>query len=172
MKTPEIVYHSKRFHVERVVQTTLDGREHEREVVRHPGAVVILPILPDGRVVFVKNFRVAIAETLIELPAGTLDHDEPPIKTAERELAEETGYRTGKIEHLLTYCMSPGILDEKMHLFLATDLTPGETALEPGEDIETYLCSWNEALKLAETGLIRDAKTLVGLLYFDKFGKG
>ena len=143
MKKHEVLYQSQRFRIERVIQTTPDGREHVREVVRHPGAVVILPILPDGRVVFVKNFRVAVDETLIELPAGTLDHDEPPIKTAERELAEETGYRAGKIEHLLRFCMSPGILDEKMHLFLATEL--------------------------ARAGEIRDAKSLVGLLYYDKF---
>jgi ADP-ribose pyrophosphatase len=133
---------------------------------------VILPILPDGRVVFVKNFRVAVGETLIELPAGTLDHDEEsPEKTALRELAEETGYRAGKIEHLLTYCMSPGILDEKMHFYLATDLTAGETALEPGEEIEPFLCSWSEAMELARSGEIRDAKSLIGLLYFDKFRK-
>ena len=130
---------------------------------------MILPILPDGRVVFVKNFRVAVEEALIELPAGTLDHDEPPLATAGRELAEETGYRAGKIAHLLSFCMSPGILDEKMHLFLATELMPGETALEAGEDIETFLCPWHEALKLARLGEIRDAKSLVGLLYYDKF---
>jgi ADP-ribose pyrophosphatase len=169
MPQREIVYRASRFNIERVIQTTSDGREHEREIVRHPGAVVILPILPDGRVVFVKNYRVAVDEVLIELPAGTLDHDEPPLETARRELAEETGYRTGKIEPVLTFCMSPGILDETMHLFLATDLTPGEMALEPGEEIEPFLCPWNEALKLAETGKIRDAKSLVGLLYFDKF---
>ena len=169
MKKPEVVYQSKRYRIERVIQTTPDGREHEREIVRHPGAVVILPILPDGRVVFVKNFRVAVGETLIELPAGTLDHEELLLKTAERELAEETGYRAGRIEHLLTFCMSPGILDEKMHLFLATDLTPGEMALEAGEELEPFLCPWNEALKLARSGEIRDAKSLVGLLYYDKF---
>jgi ADP-ribose pyrophosphatase len=171
MQTPEILHKAQRFHIERVIQTTPDGQEHVREIVRHPGAVVILPILPDGRVVFVKNFRVAVGETLIELPAGTLDHDEPVINTAERELAEETGYRTGKIEHLLTFCMSPGILDEKMHLYLATELTPGETALEPGEDIETFLCPWNQALEMAKSGEIRDAKSLVGLLYYEKFLK-
>jgi ADP-ribose pyrophosphatase len=169
MNDPEILCQATRFHVERVIQTTPDGREHVREVVRHPGAVVVLPILPDGSVVFVKNFRVAVGETLVELPAGTLDHDEPPIKTAERELAEETGYRAGKIEPLLTFCMSPGILDEKMHMFLATELTPGETALEEGEDIETFVCPWEEAMRLVRSGEIHDAKSLVGLLYFEKF---
>jgi ADP-ribose pyrophosphatase len=171
MKNPPILYRAQRFHIERVVQTTADGQEHQREVVRHPGAVVVLPLLPDGRVVLVKIFRAAVGETLIELPAGTLDRAETPRETALRELAEETGYRAGKIEHLLTYCMSPGILDEKMHLFLATELTPGETALEAGEEIESFSCPWDEALQLIRSGKIHDAKSLVGLLYYERFCK-
>ncbi|MCC6125488.1 MAG: NUDIX hydrolase [Pirellulales bacterium] len=169
MNNPQILYRAQRFRVERVVQTTPDGHEHEREIVRHPGAAVVLPLLPDGRVVFVRIFRAAVGETLIELPAGTLDRDEPPRETALRELAEETGYRAGKIEHLLTYCMSPGILDEKMHLFLATELTPGVAALEAGEEIEPFYCSWDEALNSIRSGEIHDAKSLVGLLYYEKF---
>jgi ADP-ribose pyrophosphatase len=171
MKNPDITHQSKRFHVERVVQTTPDGREHEKEIVRHPGAVVILPILPDRRLVFVKVYRVAVGETLIELPAGTLDRDEPPIKTAVRELAEETGYRAGKIEPLLRFCMSPGILDEKMHLFLATELVPGEMSLDPGEDLQPFSCTLSEAMKMIETGRVHDAKTLVALLYYERFRK-
>ena len=139
MIIPEILYQAKRFRIERVVQTTPDGQKHEREIVRHPGAVVILPLLDDGRIVFVRNYRVAVEEYLLELPAGTLDHSPDPRLTAERELAEETGYRAATWEPLITFCMSPGILDEKMHLFLATELTPGKTALEPGEDIQTVL---------------------------------
>jgi ADP-ribose pyrophosphatase len=169
MNLPEVLFRAQRFCVESVVQNTSDGRQLVREIVRHPGAVVILPILADGQVVFVKNFRAAVNETLIELPAGTLDHDEPPIETAKRELAEETGYRAKTIEPLLTFCMSPGILDEKMHLFLATDLTPGETALEEGEEIEPFLCNWDDALALVGSGEIRDAKSIVGLLYYDRF---
>jgi ADP-ribose pyrophosphatase len=169
MNLPEILFRAQRFCVESVVQKTADGRQLVREIVRHPGAVVILPILSDGRVVFVKNFRAAVNETLIELPAGTLDHDEPPIKTAERELAEETGYRAKTIEPLLTFCMSPGILDEKMHLFLATGLTAGETALEEGEEIESFLCPWDDAIELVRCGEIRDAKSIASLLYYDRF---
>ena len=169
MKKPEIIFQAKRFDIERVVQVTPDGVEHVREIVRHPGAVVILPLLDDGQVVFIRNYRVAVNETLIELPAGTLDHAEDPQLTAIRELAEETGYRAGNIEHLLTFCMSPGILDEKMHLFLATSLTAGEMALEPGEDIQPFLCTWDEAIAMARRGEIRDAKSLVGLLYYERF---
>ena len=86
-----------------------------------------------------------------------------------REFAEETGYRAGRIEHLITFCMSPGILDERMYLYLAEDLQPGAMALEAGEDIQPLLCTWSEALEMARRGEIRDAKTLAGLLYYRTF---
>ena len=169
MPNNEILFSGKRFHVERAIQTMPDGSQHVREVVRHPGAVVILPLLDDGRICFVRNYRVAVGQTLIELPAGTLEPGEDPAKTAVRELAEETGYRAALIEHLLTFCMSPGILDEQMHLYLAEQLSPGPMALEPGEDIQPLLCTWEEAMEMARRGEIRDAKTLVGLLYYQRF---
>ena len=166
MSNPDILFQGRRFRVERAVQVTRDGVEHVREVVRHPGAVVILPLLEDGRLCFVRNYRVAVDQTLIELPAGTLEPGEDPAETAARELAEETGYRAASIEHLLTFCMSPGILDEKMHLYLARELQPGPMALEAGEDIEPMLCTWEESLEMVRRGEIHDAKTLVGLLYY------
>ncbi len=169
---PEILFQAQRFRVEKVVQTTPDGVDHVRQIVRHPGAVVILPLLGDGRVCFVKNFRVAVNQTLVELPAGTLESNEDPASTAERELAEETGYRAGRMRHLLTFCMSPGILDEQMHLYLAEDLQPGAMALEPGEDIQPLICTWDEALEMVRRGEIRDAKTIVGLLYYRMFLNG
>jgi ADP-ribose pyrophosphatase len=169
MDRPEILFQAQRFRVERAVQITPDGNRHLRDVVRHPGAVVILPLLDDGRVCFERNYRVAVDQTLIELPAGTLEPNEDPAETARRELIEETGYRAGRIEHLLTFCMSPGILDEQMYLYLARDLTPGPTALEAGEDIQPLLCTWEEAMAMARRGDIRDAKTLVGLLYYHTF---
>lgn len=166
MNEPDILFQGKIFRVERAVQTTPDGVEHQRQVVRHPGAVAVLPILDDGRICFVRNYRVAVGETLIELPAGTLEPGEEPARTAERELAEETGYRAGRIQHLLTFHMSPGILDERMHLYLAEQLEPGPTALEPGEDIQTFLCTMDEAMRMIDSGEIRDSKTLVGLLWY------
>jgi ADP-ribose pyrophosphatase len=169
MSTPKILFQARRFRVEQVVQTTPDGVEHIRDIVRHPGAVVILPLLDDGRICFEKNYRVAVDETLIELPAGTLEPGEDIAEAARRELAEETGYRAGNIEHLLTFCMSPGILDEQMHLYLATQLQAGPTALEAGEDIQPLLCTWEESLAMIERGEIRDAKTLVGLMYYRMF---
>ncbi|MCE5269416.1 MAG: NUDIX hydrolase [Planctomycetaceae bacterium] len=169
MTTPEILYQGWRFRVERAVQVTPDGVEHVRQVIRHPGAVVILPLLDDGRICLQRNFRVAVGRKLIELPAGTLEPNEDPAETARRELAEETGYRAGRIEHVLTFWMSPGILDERMHLYLARDLQAGPTALEPGEDIETLLCNWDEAMGLIRRGDIQDGKTLVALLHYRTF---
>lgn len=169
MNSPDILFQAQRFRVERVVQTTPDGQEHVREIVRHPGAVVILPLLDDGRICFVRNYRVAVEQAMIELPAGTLEPDEDPAETAVRELAEETGYRAARIEHLLTFCMSPGILDERMHLYLAVGLEPGPMALEPGEDIQPLRYTWDEALEMVRQGEICDAKTLAGLLYYRTF---
>ena len=135
MKTPEVLYQAKRFRVERVTQESADGSQHVKEIVRHAGAVTIVPLLDDGRICFVENYRAAVGQRLVELPAGTLEPPEPPEKTASRELAEETGYRAAHIEHLTTFFMSPGILDEKLYVYAATGLAPGKMALEAGEDI-------------------------------------
>jgi ADP-ribose pyrophosphatase len=169
MESPDILFRAKRFNVERVVQVMPDGSHHVREIIRHPGAVVLLPLLDDGRICFVRNFRVAVGQTLIELPAGTLEPHESPADTAVRELAEETGYRAGRVEHLLTFCMSPGILDEQMHFFLAEQLQAGPTSLDAGEDIQPLLCTWDEALGMIGRGEIRDAKSLAALLYYHTF---
>ena len=169
MSESDVLFTGKRFRVERAVQTLADGTPHVREIVRHPGAVALLPLLDDGRICLLKNYRVAVDETLFELPAGTLEPGEDPQETARRELIEETGYRAENIEPVNTFFLSPGILDEKMHLYVATGLTLGPTALEPGEQIETILATWDEALAMVRDGRIHDAKTLVGLLYYATF---
>ena len=170
MNRPELLFEGTRFRVEQAIQVTPDGEEHVREVVRHPGAVTVLPLLDDGRVCLVRNFRVAVDRTLIELPAGTLEPGEDPAECARRELAEETGYRAEGIELLATFYMSPGILDERMHLYLATGLEPGPMDLEPGEDLQPLPAAWPDAMEMARDGRIRDSKTLVGLLYYEVFG--
>jgi ADP-ribose pyrophosphatase len=169
MNTPEVLYQAKRFRVERVTQQSADGTRHAKEIVRHPGAVTILPLLDDGHLCFVENYRVAVGERLVELPAGTLEPPEEPVKAALRELAEETGYRAARIEHLTTLCMSPGILDEKMHVYVASGLASGEMALEAGEDICVLRLTWQEALEMIEDGRIHDAKSVAALLYYDTF---
>ena len=159
----EILFQSKLFYVEKRFQTGRSGKPLERHVIVHPGAVGILPVLADSRIVLIKQYRVAADSYLIEIPAGTLEPGEEPIKTAERELTEETGYVAGKIEPMTTIFSSPGILHEKLHLFLATDLKAGSTALEDGEDIELLLVTGDQVRQMLKNGEIRDAKTLVAL---------
>jgi len=164
----EVLLTAQKFRVVRETITTPSGKTKSREIVRHPGACVIVPLLDDGRVCLIRNWRVAVNQTLIELPAGTLEPPETPGKTAERELIEETGYRAQQIEFLHAFFLSPGILDEKMYLYLATGLTAGETAREEGEEIENWLVQWEEAIAMIFRGEIQDAKTIVGLLWVDR----
>ncbi len=166
MNEPRLLFEGDRFRVVRLQRTAPDGVVRVRQIIQHPGAVTLLPLLDDGRVCFVQNYRAAVDQTLIELPAGTLEPGEDPVQTARRELAEETGYRAGRIELLATFFMSPGILDEKMYLYLATALTPGPMALQPDEHIQPLVTTWQKALEMARDGRIQDAKTLTGLLLF------
>ncbi len=168
----DVLFQSRLFQIVRRFQTGRSGKPLERHVILHPGAVCVLPILPDGRVILIKQYRVAVDKTLIELPAGTREPNEEPIVTAGRELSEETGYRAGKIEHLTTFYTSPGILHEEMHLFLASDLQPGETDLEDGEDIERLILDWDEIKTRIASGEIQDGKTLAGLMWYMSIREG
>jgi ADP-ribose pyrophosphatase len=165
---PEELLVTRRFRVVRHTETGADGKVHVKETVQHPGAVAILPLLEDDRVCLIRNYRVAVSKRLVELPAGTLEAGEDPAVTAGRELIEETGYRAATIEKLREFTMSPGILNERMHLYLARGLQLGERALEPGEEIETLVVAWSDAMRMVFNGTIEDAKTLVGLMYYDR----
>jgi ADP-ribose pyrophosphatase len=112
----------------------------------------------------VEVVRTAVGATLLELPAGTLDRVESLADAAARELAEETGYRAGRLTAAGAFWMSPGILRERMHLFVAEDLTAGPQALEPGEQIQTRIVSWDEAVAMCRDGRIEDAKTIAAVL--------
>jgi len=148
------------FRVERLSVDCADGAVREREVVRHPGAVTVIAVLPDGRLVLVRNRRVAVGLRLVEFCAGKLEPGEEPAATAARELEEETGYSAGRIESLGRFFTSPGFADEVMHVFLASDLRPGPQRLEPGEELEVLVLSEPELRAAIARGEILDGKTL------------
>lgn len=148
--------------------TLPNGQQQVREIVLHRGAAVMLPILDQERIVMVWNYRYPIAQRLLELPAGTLDPGESPETCAARELEEEIGYRAGKLTKLAEFYPSPGVLSECMHLFLAEDLQPSQQKLEPGEDLQMEVMPLEEALTRVLRGEIRDGKTIVGLLLYDR----
>lgn len=166
-----IVFQSRKFRVQRR-EFDAGGTHHVFDIILHAGAAVILPVLDDGRVVLIHNYRVAVGEELLELPAGTLDDAEPPETCAARELAEETGYRAGRLEPLVSFFSTPGILTERMHTFVATELRPGPTARETGEQIDVRPMELDEALAAVRSGRITDGKTILALLYYDRFVRG
>lgn len=154
----------------RVVQLKVDrviepgGIETKREVVCHPGSVVIIPRLPDGRLVLVRQYRHAVRETLWELVAGGMEPGETPRQSARRELLEETGFRARVIKPLLEFYPSPGILSEKMHLVEASDLTPSKGQPDEDEVIETGFFTISKVIKMILSNEIRDGKTILGIL--------
>ncbi|MEM7478879.1 MAG: NUDIX hydrolase [Planctomycetota bacterium] len=168
IRSSEHLYTAARFTIERRTIQLANGSNHSREVIQHPGAVVILPLVDDDHVCLIRNYRMAIDVELLELPAGTLEPPEPPIETAQRELIEETGYRCESIEPLGEFYMSPGILNEKMYAFVARGLTAGEQALEEGEQIQTQVMSFAEIDSLLRAGKLQDSKTLSALLLFQR----
>jgi ADP-ribose pyrophosphatase len=168
----DILFVGSRFRVVCREQRCGDGEVRLREVIEHPGSVVILPLTASGGVCLVEVVRTAVGATLLELPAGTLDRPEPPIAAAARELAEETGYRAGRITPLGGFWMSPGVLRERMHLFLAEDLVAGPQALEPGEEIRTREVPWADAVAMCLDGRIEDAKSVAGVLLVDRLVAG
>ncbi len=160
---------TSRFDVEVAYRTLPDGSLHQREIIRHNGAVVILPLVSDDQVCLLRNYRVSVDQWLWELPAGTLERGEQPALATPRELKEETGYSAHKIELIHTFCMSPGILDEKMYFFVASELEAGPPAHEPGEEMENHIFSWCDIDRMLRDGQIVDAKTLVALLWYLRY---
>jgi len=138
--------------------------DHEREIVEHPGAVAIVAVDAQDRIVLVRQLREPARKELLELPAGTVDEGEEPLVTAQRELAEETGLRGGEWRHVSSFWTTPGFCRELMHLFFAERLEEGERQQEEDESIELVRVPVAEsATRLAE---IEDAKTLAGLLLY------
>lgn len=150
-----------------------DGSIGTLEMIRHPGASAVVPLLgdpaDDPEVLLIRQYRYAAEQYLYEVPAGRLDPGESPATCAGRELQEETGYTAERVEHLFTMYTTPGFTDEKIHLFLATGLVAGEANREADEFVELVPMPLSEALGLIERGDIQDAKTALSLLYTADF---
>jgi ADP-ribose pyrophosphatase len=141
-----------------------DGTSAPREVVLHRGAVALVVRVDADRICLLRNHRYTIGRELIEVPAGTIDPGETPEQTARREIEEETGYRAGRIAHVRSWYVSPGILDEQMHLFVCDDVAPGPARPASDESLQPFLATWDEALAMVRDGTISDAKTILALL--------
>jgi len=156
----EIKYTGKRLRLRNdIVDCGSDGLI-TREVVEHPGAVVILPVLADGKLVVIRQYRHPIDEPLYEFPAGTLEISEAPHVCADRELTEEANYKTKTLVSLGYLYPAPGFCNEKQYLFLATDLSSHQGNPDPGEIIETEYFSVSQFKKMVIDGLITDAKSI------------
>lgn len=165
----ETVLVGKRFRVDRLELPNRDGSTTTRELVVHPGAVVVLPLLDAETVLLIRNTRAALGRTLLELPAGTREPGEDVALTAARELEEETGHRAAELAPLTEFFASPGLTDERMHVFVATGLVPTAQRLDPSERIEVEPTPLSVALEHCRTGRIEDGKTLAALLFYATF---
>ena len=171
---------SKRLYSGRIVNLDLDSVRYpddsigQLEMLRHPGAAAVVPFLDppgsaDPRAVLIRQFRHAADGYIWEVPAGRLDGGESPESCAERELEEETGMRARRLERLTTIYTTPGITDERIHLFLADGLEPGAEHREADEFMELHTLRWSRVLEMIDRGEIVDGKTLVSLLFVQTF---
>ena len=187
----ECVFTAKRFSVRSLEVPGHDGALFRKEVIVHPGAVVILPLLgsvTQHEVIMIRNERIATGQTLWELPAGTLEPSpgmrpatsgqepapgplEAPDRCAARELIEETGYEAGKITKLLEFYTTPGFCTELMHAYVATDLTYVGQRLEPSESLTVEVQTWDQTMQMVRDNVIRDGKSIATLLYYRAYGR-
>ncbi|MGN6390424.1 MAG: NUDIX domain-containing protein [Burkholderiaceae bacterium] len=145
-----------------------DGRESKREYIRHPGAVVILPVLDDGAILMERQFRYPAGQVFVEFPAGKIDPGEDPLACAKRELREETGYEARSWQFVCTIHNAIGYSDEHLDLYLARGLTAGESRLDDGEFLETFTAPLPQLLAWVREGRITDVKTIIGLFWLEK----
>ena len=162
------VYNGKivRLNVDTVRQES--GESTIREVVLHPGGVAAVPVLDDGRIVLIRQFRYPLGKYIWEIPAGKLDSGQTPRDTIARELEEEIGYTAGTLTKMCSFYSSPGFCDEVIHLFIARDLVPCARRPETGEHITPAAHTLDECLKMIASGEIMDGKSVIGILRFSE----
>ncbi|MFY4775893.1 NUDIX hydrolase [Metabacillus sp. RGM 3146] len=144
-----------------------NGKTSTREIVKHPGAVAVIALREDKKIVMVEQFRKPMERMMVEIPAGKLEKGEKPECAAKRELEEETGYTCGSLQHLISFYTSPGFADELVHLYIAEDLKTMETKAELDEDefVDLMEVTLDEALQLIRVNRIYDAKTAYAVQY-------
>jgi ADP-ribose pyrophosphatase len=168
----EIAYDGGFLKVHRDTVSLPDGKHTKREYIRHPGAVVIIPVLDDGKILLERQYRYPNDRVFIELPAGKIDPGEDPLACAIRELEEETGYTASEWKFVSTIHNAIAYSDEHLDIFLARGLTAGETKLDDGEFIETITVTVDEMLDWVRSGKITDVKTVIGAFWLDKLRSG
>ena len=142
-----------------------NGSNGIREWIKHPGAVCCIPILPDGKIALIKQYRYPVKKEMIEIPAGKLDQNETPEECAQRELEEEIGYKASKLTFLANIHPAVGFTDEKMWLYLAEGLVKTKQSLDADEFLEIIPTKLNEAVDMVWSGKITDVKTIIGILW-------
>jgi ADP-ribose pyrophosphatase len=162
----KVIYKGPVFGVRRDEVLEPGGIRTTREVVTHPGSVVVLPVLPDGRILLIRQYRHATRQFLWELVAGRMERGETPRRAAARELIEETGYRARRFRVFLDVFPTPGFLEERMYILLALELTGGDAQPEVDEKIISRAFTCIELKQMIRRGKLRDAKTIAGLLYY------
>jgi ADP-ribose pyrophosphatase len=165
----ETIFQGKSFGVRRDELIEPTGVRTMREVVTHPGSVVVLPVFADGRILLIRQYRYATRQFLWELVAGRMEPGENPRAGAARELVEETGYRAKRMRVFMDFFPTPGFLEEHMFLLLAEGLTAGEAKPEEDEKIELKIFTRKEIEGMIERGVIRDGKSIAGLLFYFRF---
>jgi len=165
----EMIYEGPVFGLRRDEVIEPSGIRTVREVITHPGSVVVLPVLPDKRILLIRQYRHATRQYMWELVAGRIDEGEGPKEAALREMIEETGYRAKRVKIFLDVFPTPGFLEERMYILLAEGLTPGAAEPEEDERIECKAFTRKEVEKMIRANKIRDAKTIAGILYYLRF---
>lgn len=163
------IFQGRVFAVRRERVSEPGGIKATREIVVHPGSVVVLPVFPDGRILVIRQYRHAAGQYLWELVAGHKEPNESALTGARRELQEETGYTASKVRKLLEIFPSPGLLSERMDIFVAEGLAKGAARPEDDEKITQRILTLRQAAKWIRSGKIRDSKSVAGILYYARF---
>jgi ADP-ribose pyrophosphatase len=164
---PQILWQGKVFDFNVEERVLPNGRKVDMGVIRHPGSAAILPVLEDGSVVLIHQYRPVIGDFIWEIPSGTISPEEDPWECARRELREECGLIGKKFEKIGEILVAPWYSDERVHLFIATGITPCEQNLDEDEIITAHIFPFDRAIEMVEQGKIQDATTILGLQFAD-----